>query len=224
MKYYKKKTTVRRYKRKYTKKPSLKRQMLRLCETKTFGYEEGKAMLHNVYYQYSPTQQIEQGITNQKRVGDEIYLMSLQLSGFFNCSTASNVATKFRCLVFWSPEDTAAEVLTDNVVVINRLFEPNTSSIPGNGIINPRAVTLLADFVIDVSQAISTATEFKSFNVKIPLNQKFKYRDVNSAFGKFKNLYVTFVSAVQVGATFGTNASTPAGGVSFASVLKWKDP
>lgn len=207
-------------KRIYKKKRSLKRQILRLHEQKERPYELSQPMMHNTYYQFSPTQQITNGTNSEHRIGDDIYLMSLELNGFFYTSTASGATQKMRCMVFWSEVEEPADTLVANAVTGTQIFHLGTFVPPVNGIVNKNACTMLADFVVDASQVLSGVTEFKSFSISVPLNQTYKYKAVGNTYGKYKQLYVTFISHV----AFGTDGSTSAGGVVCSSVVKFKDP
>jgi len=220
------------YKRKYTfkvkskskrktKMVTLKKQLLRMHEVKEFAYEvPSQQMLHQTYYQFSPTQQLLPGNTGTTRVGDEVYLTSLQMSGFFETTIAANASCKFRCIVFWSTTEAAAQTLTTNVVTGSAMFHPGTDTLVCNAITNPNAISVVADFIIDASQVLDGAVEIKSFNVEVPLRQTFKYRLPGSAYGKTKNLYVLFNGYVHNG----VNGDTVAGRVRYSSVLKFKDP
>lgn len=219
-----------KYKSKYkgkrtTKTASLSKQLMRMHESKYFPSTFVQGMLDDVYYQYSPTQAILPGNSANTRVGDSIYLQSLHCNGFFEGSNTALQTDKFRCLVFWSTTQLPAALpvgtFATNLVTSTNVFFPGTFTphVP-NAIVNPKAVTLLADFVVDINQQISGAKDIKSFNFVVPLNQTFNYRAAGAVDGKFKSLYVTFVSSTP-GGTAGT---TPCGYVNVATVLKFKDP
>jgi len=219
---YKKRRTYKRkstYKRK-TVSSMMSKQLLRMSEPKFFPVDEIVDMKHNTYFQFSPTQAITPGNTASTRVGDSIYLQSLHLSGFYESSAIANASNKFRCMVFWSPVALPAPNITSNIVTGTQLFFPGTDFLVPNAVVNPKAITLLSDFVIDMNQQLSTAKDLKSFNVTIPINQTFNYGVAGGPYGKFKNLYVTFV-AITPG---GTNGTTQVGFTNYSSVLRYKDP
>jgi len=221
---YKKKYTFkikRKGTKRYKKTTSLKRQLLRMHEVKEIPFQDFlRLMSHQTYYQFSPTQQIVPGNTGTTRVGDEVYLTSLQLSGFFQTSSAADSTCKFRCTIFWSTNEVAAPGMITNGITGNSMWHTGTDAIVVNAISNPNAVTILADFVIDASQINDGSVEFKSFNIEVPLKQTYKYRAPGSAYGKTKNLYVSFNGFIHAG----INGVTDVGRVSCASVLKFKDP
>lgn len=219
-KYYKK--TLKRYKKKvYRKKvrPSLKKQLLRMHESKEVGYQLGQSMTDNQYYVLSPTQQIVPGSSGTTRVGDEVYLQSLQLSGWFASSTAAGATQKFRCQVVWHRKETPATAFVLNGLSGTDLFHVDTFASIVNGIVNTNAVTVLADFVVDINQVLTGVNELKSFNIVVPLHTTFKYKDVGGVYGKQKNLYVVLTAYIAGG--LGT---ANAGSFTVSSLIKYKDP
>jgi len=212
-----------KYKAKYKSKRksmSLPKQLLRLSEPKFFPTQVLQLMTHNTYYQISPTQGVVPGNTASTRVGDSVYLQSLNINGFFESSSVANQTDKFRCIVFWHTTQLPASTLTPNVVTGTQVFFPNTFNLVPNGIINPKATSVLADFVIDINQQITGAKDIKSFNFVVPLNQTFNYGVAGGPYGKTKSLYVTFVSMTPGG----SNGVSATGAINAAIVLKYKDP
>lgn len=191
-----------------------------MLELKNWSAFFNESMLHNVQYVTSPSQAITQGNSNVTRVGDEVYLQSLEINGIFLSSSAANAAQKYRMMVvFHSNEDSCGTSVISNAITGTNLFHANTNNIIVNGIINPKAVTVLADFIVDLNCNVSGAREVKSFAFKVPINETFKYGRPGDVFGKNKNLYIIYSSFI----SGGTTGATSTGNIEFSSVLKFKD-
>jgi len=202
------------------KKPSLKRQLLRMHETKEASYQANITLLHQSSYAWCPTQTVLVGNNSNTRIGDDVYLTSLVMNGFFATDAAAHACHKFRCIVFWSRAEVACGAFAQNVIGGSQVWHPGTDAIIANAIPNPNACTVVSDFVIDAAQVLNTAKEFKSFNITVPLKQTFKYREVNGVYGKSKNLYVLVNSFI----AGGVDNTTSAGTLTLAATLKFKDP
>lgn len=220
MKY--RKVYKKKFVKKYKKKPTLSRQLLRIADPKQYSNADAKSLVHNDSWIISPTQFLGQGTAVGQRIGDSVYLQSLQMSGYLTSSALANAACKYRFIVFWSNQQYAASAWQLNIVAPSTLAQPGTAPLNQgpNLIVNPRAITVLADFVMDINCNVSGAGELKSYNVTIPLNQNFNYNTPGGVYGKTKNLYVWMTSIIY-GGTGGTSSS---GSMQNSFNLKFKDP
>jgi len=172
------------------------------------------ACLPTQTYSFIPTQNILIGNDNQSRRGDQIYLCALKLSGsFFTNVTAA--CYKYRMIVGWTGEEYTASGIANTWssggVTSGEIFLPNTDTASKmNGIINPKAFTVLYDQTWDINSMIAAASENQSYAFTVPINQTFNYQATAATMGKLKNLYVVIVGNVfggtggitQIGATF----------------------
>lgn len=211
----------RSFKRKYKKKPSLSRQIMRLADTKRYAFEDiNSVLLHNVFYSHCPTQMITQGVTNVNRVGDSVYLQDICINGFVNALATKLCNIRLRIIVGWHTKQVAATTLTTTGLASTDIFLPATSTAITNGIVNPRSFTVLSDSVIDLNSTNSTSEDIKSFYMTIPLKHNFEYSEGAGTYGKRKNLFVCFLPH-EVGAVAVTES---AAAVTWSYCLKFKDP
>jgi len=211
----------RSYKRKYKgKKMSLGRQLIRMADAKANSFESAKTdMVHNSIWSISPTQLLTQGTGNTNRIGDSVYLQNVVINGYYSCPTTALSINRCRIMVFWSRVAIDNQTFLSTVITGTDLFHPGTAFVMSNGIVNSKAVTVLADVILEVNPSVSTAKDIKSFAMTVPLNQNFDYAAYGSAKGKRKNLFIAAIPFVVGGAGFG-----PAGDVIFSHTLKFKDP
>jgi len=173
----------------------------------------------DVMYFTSPTQNIAQGTSIRERIGDQVKLHQLKLNGFFNASTLALASAKFRVSVFYSAYSKAAASVTAGAFTAGELFLPNTTSTPVNAIFDEKAVTVVADMIIDVNSIVSTAQDIKSFAMTIPLKDvRARYVDSGSAFLDKRNLYIMVTGYTPVGANI-----ADLGVYSYSYDLQFKD-
>lgn len=165
-------------------------------------------MTHNSIYTMNVTARVGQSVTEDGRIGDQIYLEALKLRGSYHCPTINNGYT-LRVIVCYSGEEydpTSGLVLFGSGLGTSELFLPSTSGIFGtNAMINPKTVSVIFDQTIDVNSLTSDTKELQSFAWTVPLKQKFSYQRAADKYGKFKNLYVVVVSTAIDGVTGTTN-------------------
>jgi len=206
-------------KKKYYKKPSLAKQIIRMADSKSFCEAVFQnAIDHDGCVSISPTQRITQGVTNTNRIGDTIYLQNLVVNGYYTCPTAALSITRVRIMVIWSRLAVANTTFVSGVVGPTQLFlSGSTATTNVNGIVNSKAVTVLSDMILEVNPSISTAKDVKSFAFTVPLNQNFDYAEAVGTMGKRKNLYIVAIP-MKVG------GGDDAGDVVLSYALKFKDP
>lgn len=165
-------------------------------------------LLHSNIYCFNATGGITQGTSNAQRDGDSIRLEALKLKGFVQTTTAAKAYT-YRVIVGYTGLEYAG--VNTNLGLagagVNDLFQPNTTTgwVP-NGVINAKAVTVIADYTVDVPSLITGVEDICSIDMLVPLNTKFPYQAGAATYGKFKNLVVWVTSGV-VGGSSGVTAT-----------------
>ena len=215
-------TLTKRRRTKPQRSVSLKTLIKRTEAAKHYTFENNAALLHNTLYTCIPTQGITQGTGNTNRVGDEIYLCAIKVMGqYLSASTAG--AYSMRLLVGWSGEEyTTANISNQLVSGLggSEVFLPSTfTTWTPNGLINPKAFTVLYDQTIDINSQITATSDLSSFEFTVPLNQTFCYQSSGSVQGKTRNLCVVVIGGVALG----TTGTTPAGNCIWAADLIYKD-
>jgi len=161
---------------------------------------------HNSMYTFGPSQNIARGTANDQRIGDSVHLLSLKIAGFVISNPLLNKAVEFRIMTLWSGEEYSVPVTLGSGLTAGEVFL--TSTTPGwapNGMINPKAVTLLDDRTITLNNSISAVADLESFSYSVPLNCDFDFQSSGSTFGKTRNLYVVVLASIVDGVTGTTN-------------------
>lgn len=220
----KQKTSMPALKRSYTKKNAAPRKYTKKSKGKGVSSDVKKTILamatryestipdavggvfnmtSNTIYSLNLTAFIDQGVTNQDRQGDAIFLEMLKLRGYVNSTTAGN-AYSFRVMVGWSGEDYTLVTMANTGLTGSEIFLPSTGTTSTvHRIVNPKAFTVLYDSTIDVNSQLSTSADISSVIADIPLYQKFQYQSTASALGKTKNLFLVVIG-YGVGLTTGS--------------------
>ncbi len=193
-------------KKRKTKGVSFNKMVMSTLPSKQLTIDSSATLTHNTLNTINLTQSIFQGTDNITRIGDSVNLCALKMKGvYFTAATAG--AYTFRFLVGFSGEEYNASTF-GGALGISQVFLPNTAgTFSTNGIVNPRAFTVLADQTIDVGSQIAGVVDLSSLQTTVPLNdQKFMYQSAASIYGKTKNLYVVVLATVG-GGTTGTTAA-----------------
>jgi len=191
---------------------SLTRRILNTVPAKHFKYNNATALSKGApIYTWSPTQSVLRGTADDQRVGDTITLCSLKWNGVFNSDVTSNSYIYRLIIGFTGEEFNAATFLTNYTT--GELFQSSTvGAIKSNGIVNPKAFTLLFDQKFTISSNLAGVVDVMpvvgSINLK---NQKFVYQADGSTYGKMKNLVVIIMGDEIVG-----SAAPNAGGASIS--------
>jgi len=164
-----------------------------------------QAMTHNTVYTTSLTQKISQGDDNVSRDGDAIVIAAIKVQGTV-VSAAASGAYMFRVMLLWSGEEYNVSGSSSGLGPTEIFLPSSGSSFLANAIVNPKAVTVLHDEMIDINSLIASTRDLKNVAFKVSLGQKFPYQATASIYGKTKNLYLVVVSSV-VGGTAGTTDS-----------------
>lgn len=206
------KTMVTTHKRRKTgRRMSLRELVKRTESAKHFSFENNGALTHNTIFTCVPTQGITQGTSNIGRIGDSVYLCALKISGNMQAHTTAG-AYSYRILVGWSGEEVTTVGASSSLVSGlggTEIFLPGTfTSWTPNGIVNPKAFTVLYDQTVDINSLVTATSDLSSFAFTVPLNQNFNYQASGSIQGKSRNLCVIVIGSVAFGVTGVTNAGT----------------
>lgn len=184
---------------------SFKNQLYNNLAAKHITGEQGVTMTHNSLFTLTPTAIPTQGDANNSRDGDAIVLCALKLNGFYNTDVVDGPYS-FRIIVGFTGEEYANTSFGSGMGLAD-LFLPSTGTVvTNNGIINPKAFTVLHDEKFTVNSEIDSTRSRVDYSIYVPFNnQKFYYQSAASALGKTKNLVVV-VCADVVGGTTGTTA------------------
>lgn len=164
------------------------------------------SMTHSSIYTWNALGGITQGTTYAQRDGDAIYLEALKLKGFFQTTTSTNAFT-YRIMIGWTGSEPSGCDATFGTGMTTDIWLPTTnSSWAPNGIINAKNFTCIADRTFDVPSIVASVVDLASFEMVIPLKQKFVYKKSADSYGKFKNLVVVVTSGI-VGGSAGTTVS-----------------
>lgn len=185
--------TQRKRRRRFKKRVGLKRKIINTLPAKHNTFETNVTMLANAAYTICPTKNITQGTGNQNRLGDDVFLEALRLKGNFESDTEAN-AYSFRLIVgFTGEEITPTNVWSSAGLTAAELYQPNTFNILTSGLVNKKAATILLDEIYDINSQVNGARSLHSYDVLVPLKQKFLYQVDGGVFGKTKNLFVWIV-------------------------------
>lgn len=174
---------------------------------KHYANSSSTALTHDTIFTVIPTAGVTQGTANTNRIGDFIDLCAIKIKGFFQSAVASNIYS-YRILVGYTGEEyNLPTVLGSGGLTSTELFIPNTSANWAvNGIINPKAFTVLYDTTIDINSVLTTVADLSSFSFSVPLSGKFEYQASASTYGKTRNLAVCIIGSVGGGTIGSTSA------------------
>lgn len=215
-------TTLTKRRRKYGKRMSVKRIMLKAEPAKHMHVGDGTnsiALKHNNIYAYNLTKDIVQGTSNTTRLGDEVELCALKFNISLQAPATANGYT-YRILVGYHTQTDTNTVLTYNVLSPSQIFLTGTGAnwVCG-GIINPKNFTVLYDSTHDINSQITGTGDLMSVGETVPINHKFIYGQEAGAQGKTRNLYYVIMSNV-IG---GVANNTVSGAVALNTDLIFKE-
>lgn len=172
---------------------SFKRKVLNVFGAKHLAGTSNVTITNAVIFTNNVTAQVTQGTSGSTREGDSIYLEAIKIHGHFQSATESN-AYKFRLLIGYSGEEYPVVNFTAGNLTQDELFLPGTTGTMVNGIVNPKAFTVLYDQTIDLNSQIEGDRTIKSFADTISLKKQFPYQAQASIYGKTQNLYAVIVA------------------------------
>jgi len=184
----------------------VKKAITRSAELKAISYGSTSAMTHNTVYGFNLTALVLQGTSDFTRVGDMITLRELVMNYHFAAPTTTG-AFSYRVLVLWSGEENAQVNLSAASLTSAEVFQPTTATNTTYAAIpNPKAVTVLADHIVDINSNLGSTEEGYTGRIKVNLkNLKFAYQSNGSTFGKLKNLYCVVVGFTRGGTAGSTS-------------------
>lgn len=202
------------------KKNTVKAQMLRQIDNHHMTVSDNTnavAGTQGTIYTHNLTADIVQGTTNATRIGDKIHLVEVKLNGRYTTAVTAG-AYMARVMLLWSGEEVNPTGLASGLG-FGELFLPNTGADNVcQGIINPKAVTIVDDFTIDINSQITAVSDIVSFTRNIKLDLTHLYQATGSVYGKTRSLYLVVVGFVNGG----TPATTPIGTIAIASDVVFK--
>jgi len=164
------------------------------------------ALTHNTINTIIPTTGITQGLTNTNRIGDHVQLCALKIKGSFNTAVAAN-GYSYRIIIGYTGEEYNLPTVFGSGLSSTELFIANTdANWETNGIINPKAFTVLSDTTYDINSQISAVADCLSYGFTVPLNTKLDYQSNGSLYGKTRNLAIVVIGSV-IGGTSGTTSA-----------------
>lgn len=177
---------------------SLQKLVRKTMEAKHYANSYPITMTHNVIYTCFPTRGIFQGTAINQRIGDAIHLEAIKIKGNFNTAAAS-AGYRFRIIVGYSSEENAAAnnetIPVAPGLIANELFIVNTAANGNiNGVINPKACTVVYDETFDLNSQVDNAVTVHSHDIFVSLQKKFPYQTNASTFGKNTNLFITVIA------------------------------
>lgn len=205
-------TMTKRKGRRTGKTMSLTKRIMNTMPAKHYKFNNATSLNKGAtIYCWSPTQSVTRGTADDQRIGDTLTLCSLKWNGLFNSNVVSN-SYIYRLIIGYTGEEFNAATFLTNYTT-GELFQSSTvAAIKSNGIVNPKAFTLLYDQKFTISSNLAGVVDVMpvvgSINLK---NQKFVYQSDGSVYGKYKNLVVVIMGDEIVG-----SAATDAGGASIS--------
>lgn len=176
---------------------SFQAKVRRTMEAKHYANSYPINLTHNVIYTCFPTRGIFQGNAANQREGDAIHLEAIKIKGQFNTAELAE-GYRLRVIVGYSSEENAAAnnetFPVSPGLSQNELFITNTAANGNiNGVINPKACTVVYDNTWDVNSQVDNASTVCTHDIFISLQKKFPYQAYQSTFGKNTNLFITVI-------------------------------
>ena len=163
-------------------------------------------LLHGTYNTVIPSAGIVQGTSNTTRIADHVQLCAIKIKGCFQ-SAATAAGFSYRVLVGFTGEEYNLPTVLGSGLGSSELMIANSdSNWAANGIINPKAFTVLHDSTYDINSQIAAVSDITSFAMTVPLNTKLDYQSNGSIYGKTRNLAVV-VLGTQIGGVVGTTVT-----------------
>lgn len=216
-------THKRKKKSRFGKRNSFKQKVLRNIPAKhktTNDNQTFAALTHNTINTCNITAAVTRGTADEQRIGDTMRLLALKLSYSIQSPAATSQSISVRVIVGYSGEEYNLPNTFGSGLGTSELFLPSTGGTWGiNGIINPKAFTVLDDRIITINDLIVNNVEIQDQVYTVPCETYFPYQSVGGVFGKNRNLYVVAIGCI-VGGVTGT---TPAGNLYMCTDLIFKD-
>jgi len=186
----------------------IKKEILKLAETKRFSNNVttwSGQLIANQYHAYNPLYWIGIGTNENQRIGDEIYIESIDLAASIKITrqvivpTAPNPneGTWVYCAFVRSNDEYKDG--TFGPVTVPFAFSDMRYNSAGNyvnPVIDTNQFTVLWSkrFLVNPTNFAGMDDE-RLIRKKIKIGQKFKYKTTASGYGKFSNFYIVFACA-----------------------------
>jgi len=198
------------------RKASFRDKVLKNQPAKHFSFGSGFTLLQHQIQSLNITAGVTQGTALNNRLGDSIELCALKVKGHFYAPATAD-AYNYRIIVGWSGEEYGATGFGVNLTD-TEIFLPNTTpSSKCDGLVNPKAFTVLHDQTMDVNSNVPATSDIYSFGFTIPFNKQFDYQSNGSIFGKSRSLYCVVIGDSFTGAV---GATVAIGQVSWDLIFK----
>lgn len=177
----------------YASSSTLKKKIMATKPAKHLMYSAGISFSIGQVHVWSPTQSVIRGVNDSDRIGDTINLCNLKWNGVINGAKEAN-AYMFRMLIGYTGEEFAANTWTTNITS-GQVFQSNTTSgFLTNGIVNPKAFTVLYDQKFTINSLIADVRDVLPVTGSLSFNNhNFVYQADGATYGKNKNLVVLMI-------------------------------
>lgn len=197
---------------------TVKKLMATQSEIKVKDASISASLTNGDVFSYNLTAQIVQGTTDGTRVGDELYLKSVEIRGFVASHTVDG-AYAYRVIIGWSGEELNPGTLSTGGLSFSQVFMPNLGAATSAfGIVNKKAFTVVSDKYYDVNSQISGVTDLITTVAMPKCTGKYKYQANGNVYGKTRNLFIVVVGFLRGGV-----ASAAAGSTIMNYALKYTD-
>jgi len=152
---------------------------------------------HNNVYSKNLCYDLTQGTAQSNRQGDNVYLCSLRLSGFYESPVAAANGVIYRVIVYWSDIYAGTGNFGTATVTTGDLFI-NSGDRNATLLTDPKKITVLYDETTTIQPSISGVYTANDINAKISIEKAVKFTPGSNELNP-RNLYVTIIPSVANG-------------------------
>lgn len=216
--------TSKRKKPRFGKRNSFKQKLLKNLVAKHKVTDDTQTQkinaTQNTIYTCNLTAGIVQGTQDDQRIGDSIHLAAVKVAAQIISASATTQPTQFRVIIGYSGEEYNLPNTLGAGLTNTEIFQTGTgtNSIV-NGIINPKAFTVLDDRIVTINNIVLNQNEFQQESYTVQCDSPFPYQSKGSVFGKTRNLYLVVMANINAG----VNGTTVAGTFNICTDLIFKD-
>jgi len=154
---------------------------------------------HNNVYTKNLTYDLTQGTAQSNRQGDNVYLCSLRVSGFYESPVGSSNGTIFRVLVYWSDAYANTGNFGTATITSGDLFI-NSGDRNSMLIVDPKKITVLYDETVVVQPTVAAIYTAQDIIAKVSIEKAIKFNPGTNEVNP-RNLYLTIIPTVSNGTT-----------------------
>lgn len=157
---------------------------------------------HNTVYTHNITAQVIQGTDNYTRIGDNVYLEAIKISGFYGSDAALIHGQVFRIMLFYADvQDNTGTTGFGSAIGTSKIFlDTTTSALTINGIVDPKKINVVYDSAHTMNHSLSSSIDVENLWINLQLQKSFTYQP-STVYGKNTNLYLAFTAGVAGGST-----------------------